>query len=1686
MKYALDKMLPLRAFQRRGTPIGGRGLRLYGDGGYTSSDYDPNWLANTFPEPAPAADAAPAENAPIYVSPGFIDTSSGGPPTPVLANQWQQTVNDIYQQTFGRQADPSGMASFTAALNAGLTGEQMREALRTSAEGQSYGLSPDMGGGNANTTDEWITGHDSFGMPMFIQNPKYVNPNAGWEWQPPQATDSGTSQAYWQNTNTGERRDLATPVNIRTVRDEAGNVSYVNADTGEAIDTKKFDKSITGYNTEVRNLYKDLLGREPDKAEVATYDKQLKDGSLTLSDLTKGFTTSEEYLNKVMPFLDPNADVNTKFEQGVRGFDAKGLTRGGALDGLPTHYFDPKTGKLAAWFGTNSGETATDFYTWHTANELKVPGSEMRLAEESKRDVGAEWRYMGASALKLGATLAGAYLAGPAAGLAEAGTAAASSAVFTTGSALADAALKSAAMNALTTVASGGSATDVLKSGLIGAVSGAAGSAIGGINGGEGLGSFGNALAKAGVQTGLTALTGGNVPNALIASAISTALPMALDTVIPKGMFDSLPDVIKNSIVNTASRALTAAATGGDVSDAALKSILSIASNTAKAYASGDRNVSDKDAELLMKYDLLPAYMQTPASISNADLADQIQKDVSSRNDFGSTPSRDDVVNSVFQQDAQDVMNRNMPPPLVQAAIDQNTPRTADNVVIPPLIQQATGQSDPNAIYNQLVANAANSTVGAPSEPFATGFTRNDADPLGSITGGNLPYVKTPEDEVFGIPVDENGIPLPPSVMDKIRNIHESQDYLYQTDQELKSSAAELFKQYYPDQPYTTFKDGVEINQDGTPVKQYGSAVPIVDAQGNLVRHEGEMRPAEPSMAKQLIGLVASTDFGRSQLGNLNTAANMIPGFGEWAARLVGRAGQIADDTAQDNPDTATTKADKEKLYEYIREAAAPATNFIQKYSGISPTDPAFNSGTFTTAMTLYGDAMHGLAKTISSATGFDVQDVEDVINLAVPSAVQGAAKGVSGAQSAVRNTVATVAEAYHNSRNEIGGREVYNPSSGKFESIADPAEVVGRAAAGVVNTIFGPREIAPNLPAVGTTLLEGQPAPRSVGALPNAAEVARIGYTPETPALGYTPTTAAALPVEPRTISPDVANTFNNAFAAADRIPTYDVSPQPATQLAPESRGALPTTFAEAPAINLGPYVNETTAANIVAEGRTLDQAVSRGLTPEVQAQAKSYVDNTYTQVADKPPSSIASAFFDSIFFSGAGSEKTTKAISDTVNNPAAPPEVILEQVDKATQDIKNLDEQLSAKLAMLSNAEKLGITPGEAIQLGLLDNSGRKTELGEKVLPTTKPQPKPQPKPYPDPVVPVRPVKPVLPIKPVLPPIIKPPIINPPPIVNPPPPIINPPIDNPPIDNPPIDIPPIDINPPTIKPPPLVKAAITPPKVAAPAAAMTPSYMYSGAGSQGTTIGALPGNLQATFLQGANVDEYNPFENYNVYQQLGSPPPIRAAQGGSPLQLAQMQKGISGIDPSLYSVLQKRAAPSYFTYGEDTSGGNPTTFAGSQMMGKPMPGIPVIPTGQKAGADWLYQGSGTNPLAMAGTGIPSLPGGMMAHGGQAHGGEGEHIPEFITGATGHYVRGRGDGQSDDIPAMLADGEYVFDASTVSTLGNGSSDAGAKLLDAFRESLRDHTRSAPADKIPPKASPLEYMKEALQHVGRK
>lgn len=77
-----------------------------------------------------------------------------------------------------------------------------------------------------------------------------------------------------------------------------------------------------------------------------------------------------------------------------------------------------------------------------------------------------------------------------------------------------------------------------------------------------------------------------------------------------------------------------------------------------------------------------------------------------------------------------------------------------------------------------------------------------------------------------------------------------------------------------------------------------------------------------------------------------------------------------------------------------------------------------------------------------------------------------------------------------------------------------------------------------------------------------------------------------------------------------------------------------------------------------------------------------------------------------------------------------------------------------------------------------------------------------------------------------------------------------------------------------------------------------------------------------------------------------------------------------------------------------------------------------------------------------------PMLPAMRRAMGGLSMAG-------YQSGGPHRLVRGPGTGRSDDIPARLSDGEYVMDAETVALLGDGSTDEGARRLDALRQKLR-------------------------------
>lgn len=135
-------------------------------------------------------------------------------------------------------------------------------------------------------------------------------------------------------------------------------------------------------------------------------------------------------------------------------------------------------------------------------------------------------------------------------------------------------------------------------------------------------------------------------------------------------------------------------------------------------------------------------------------------------------------------------------------------------------------------------------------------------------------------------------------------------------------------------------------------------------------------------------------------------------------------------------------------------------------------------------------------------------------------------------------------------------------------------------------------------------------------------------------------------------------------------------------------------------------------------------------------------------------------------------------------------------------------------------------------------------------------------------------------------------------------------------------------------------------------------------------------------------------------------------------------------------------------------TSESNPLTIL-QELTGY---GNPFGTTGSSASTPFWQR---LSPGVMRGHGA-----GTYAKGGQTQApNEG---PPVVGG-----LSGPGAGQADDIPAQLSHGEYVMDADVVSALGDGNNEAGANKLDSFREAIRAHKRSAPNDKIPPKAKPL-------------
>jgi hypothetical protein len=131
--------------------------------------------------------------------------------------------------------------------------------------------------------------------------------------------------------------------------------------------------------------------------------------------------------------------------------------------------------------------------------------------------------------------------------------------------------------------------------------------------------------------------------------------------------------------------------------------------------------------------------------------------------------------------------------------------------------------------------------------------------------------------------------------------------------------------------------------------------------------------------------------------------------------------------------------------------------------------------------------------------------------------------------------------------------------------------------------------------------------------------------------------------------------------------------------------------------------------------------------------------------------------------------------------------------------------------------------------------------------------------------------------------------------------------------------------------------------------------------------------------------------------------------------------------------------------------------------------PGQPPAQPGQKPGALQMVKPSQQNPNYRYFS-YGKIPPSVVPNGGQ---------PARPQGALGYAQGGNvSDGRSDDVPAVLSDGEYVMDAETVALLGNGSNEAGAKRLDQMRQAVRMQKGGhlAKGEISPNALSPLSYL----------
>ena len=239
--------------------------------------------------------------------------------------------------------------------------------------------------------------------------------------------------------------------------------------------------------------------------------------------------------------------------------------------------------------------------------------------------------------------------------------------------------------------------------------------------------------------------------------------------------------------------------------------------------------------------------------------------------------------------------------------------------------------------------------------------------------------------------------------------------------------------------------------------------------------------------------------------------------------------------------------------------------------------------------------------------------------------------------------------------------------------------------------------------------------------------------------------------------------------------------------------------------------------------------------------------------------------------------------------------------------------------------------------------------------------------------------------------------------------------------------------------------------------------SYLASGGQYKGYDIHMVSPNEPSVWMA-----EGGQYRGYDVHMKSPNEPSVWMADGGVP------PAGMMPM-PSQQPTIQPGASNSQQMASGAPGQANPQAQAIATKAVQALLGQSQNP---KADLAAFVQMFGQDALKQLVEKIQQMKGAATAGGGIAEPpapaqGQGMQTPAPGM-AKGGYLQGSGDGMSDSIPAnggnvALANNEYVVPADAVSQVGNGSSDAGAKKLDAAIGALR--TKKYGRNKQPPKLS---------------